>query len=145
MKVQEGRIGRTFLVKFEHGEDLLEEITTLAKRRGIDTAVVMLLGALATGGLAVGPQESTLPPRPIECDFDEGREIIAIGTIISDENGEPTLHLHGAMGRGEHCLAGCLRNDCRIYLTVEGVILEMEGIKARRLMDPLLQVKTLVL
>ncbi|HWP98267.1 MAG TPA: DUF296 domain-containing protein [Syntrophomonadaceae bacterium] len=145
MKVQEGRIGRTFFVTFENGEDLLGETIDLARKKGIHTALVILLGAMRTGGMVVGPRECTVPPVGMERNFNDGREILAIGTIVSDENGEPTLHLHGAAGRGEHSLTGCLRKDCEVYLIIEGVIMEMEGIKARRLMDPVLQLKTLVL
>lgn len=145
MKVQEGRIGRTFMVKFEHGDDLIQEILNLAKKKGIDTGFIMLLGALRRADMVTGPRECTVPPEPNWVSFDDGREILAMGTLICNEEGHPTLHLHGGVGREEYSLTGCLRANTEVYLVVEGVILELEGIKARRVLDPLLQMKVLKL
>jgi predicted DNA-binding protein with PD1-like motif len=143
MKVQEGRVGRTFLVKFEHGDDLIREILALAKKKGINTGFIMLLGALRKADMVTGPKECVVPPEPNWVNFDDGREILAMGTLICDEEGQPTLHLHGGAGREEFSLTGCLRANTEVYLVVEGIILELEGIKARRVLDQLLQMKVL--
>lgn len=143
MKIQEGRVGRTFLVKFDHGEDLNQEILALAKKRKIDTAFIMLLGALRKGDMVTGPKECVVPPEPNWSSFTDGREIVALGTIICDEDGQPTLHLHGSAGREEQSLTGCLRAETEVYLVVEGLILELEGIRAQRVMDPVLLTRVL--
>lgn len=145
MKTQEGRIGRVFLVKFEHGEDLIKELLDLAERKGVDTAFVMLLGALRKADIVTGPEKCEIPPEPIWHSFDDGREVVAMGTLICDQDGKPNLHLHGALGHDKESLIGCLRENSEVYLVVEGVILEMEGIKARRIYDPLLKLRALSL
>ncbi len=143
MKTQEGRVGRVFLVKFEHGEDLIQEILNMAEKKRIDTAFVMLLGALQKANIVTGPKECIIPPDPIWHSIESGHEIVAMGTLICGDDGKPSLHLHGALGHDNESLTGCLRSGTEVYLVVEGVIMEMEGIKARRVLDPLLGLKTL--
>ncbi len=145
MKYQSGQLGRVFLVKLEHGDDVIREISRLAEKESIVSAVIMLIGALKKGMMVLGPEECTVPPQAMEHCFDDGREIAAIGTLFRDGEGNPALHIHGAAGRSSSSITGCLRHDLEVYLVVEAVVLEFEGIAARRLLDSYLQVKALVL
>ncbi|MBO8158486.1 DUF296 domain-containing protein [Thermosyntropha sp.] len=143
MKYQEGKIGRIFVIKFEHGDDVLQEIVKLAESKNISAALVFMLGALKSGQLVVGPNECVIPPEGISFKFEDGREILALGTLFKDENRKPSLHIHTAAGREEKVRVGCLRADAEVYLTVEAVILELDGLKAARLFDPDMQLKLL--
>lgn len=143
MKYQSGNIGRTFLVKMEHGDDLLEGIRTIAGKEQINSAVVFMLGALQEASLVTGPQKPAIPALGIETHLREASEIIATGTLVADENGQPSLHIHGSLGREMNTVTGCLRSDAVVYLVVEVIIMELLGIQATRLEDPLLKVKTL--
>jgi predicted DNA-binding protein with PD1-like motif len=73
----------------------------MAEKKGIDTALVMLLGALRQADIVTGPERCEVPPQPIWHGFDDGRELVAMGTLICGEDGKPTLHLHGAVGHDE--------------------------------------------
>ncbi len=143
MKYQSGRLGRVFLVKLEHGDDVIEELSRLAEKEAINSAVVMLIGALKNAVMVLGPKECTVPPQATEHYFDDGREVAAIGTLLRDKEGNPALHMHGSAGRNSSSITGCLRQDLEVYLIVEAIVLELDGIAAQRLLDPYLQVKAL--
>jgi predicted DNA-binding protein with PD1-like motif len=56
--------------------------------------------------------------------------------IAPDDKGKPVLHIHAALGRAGHVVAGCLRPGVVTWLVGEAIIYEMTGIKAERKTDP---------
>ncbi len=146
MLYQQGSLGRIFVVKLEHGDDLLPEVKRLAVKTGLKSAYLFMIGALQSSTMVVGPRECVLPPQGIETHLDDGREIVAIGTLFPDQDkGEPVLHIHGSLGRGDTSLTGCLRADSRVFLVVEMLIIELLGFDAQKGHDPLTMMKTLLL
>ncbi len=134
MEYTSGTVGRVILARVDHGEDLLEAITTLAEREGIEVGLVLMLGALESGRMAQGPEALTLPPVPVFTGFSDGRELLGAGTLLREE-GRPVLHLHGATGRAGATAVGCLRDTAGVYATVEVVLLEL-ALGAVRRPDP---------
>lgn len=134
MHCSEGRVGRIFVLRIDHDEDLLETLLWCIREKELHCGTVQVLGALGKGHLVTGPEEPVLPPVPHWEDVDGGWEIIGIGTISWGEDG-PHLHLHSAVGRGRHTLAGCLREYARAYIVVEAIITEIVGIHAVRSID----------
>ncbi len=67
-----------------------------------------------------------------------------MGTLFCDGD-KPTLHLHGAIGRGDETLVGCPRGGATVFCLLEVVILEIDGINAARELDPKLGIKVLQL
>ena len=59
------------------------------------------------------------------------REILGAGSIFWDDN-EPKIHLHAAMGHHGDTLTACVRKGTKVYLILEVVIFELEGINATR-------------
>lgn len=145
MQYSVGEVGRTIIAKVEHGDDLLESIKELARKEQLESAVFFMLGALKSSKIVVGPRETVVPPEGMPRYFEDGREVLAIGTIFSNEQGEPTLHIHGAMGREESVLVGCIRDLSEVYLVMELIIMELKGVNARRLYDPGLLLNTLAI
>ncbi|NLX48976.1 MAG: DUF296 domain-containing protein [Methanospirillum sp.] len=131
MEYREGAIGRVFLVRVDHGEDLLAVVTGVAGEEGIETGLVLLLGALARGRLVEGPAALDLPPVPIATAFLDGREVLGVGTLVR-EDGRPALHLHAATGRRGVAAVGCLRDEAQVYAVAEVVILELSLAAVRR-------------
>lgn len=142
MKYQQGQIGRVFVARVEHGEDLLQEVKQLAVKENVRAACILALGALKNAALVTGPRECTIPPDPVWRRFDDGREIAGIGTLFWDEEG-PVIHLHSSAGRGGVSLTGCLREKSEVYLVVEVIIIEFTGIDGIREMDPAIGLKIL--
>jgi predicted DNA-binding protein with PD1-like motif len=136
MEYTEGRIGRIFWVKIEHGDDPRAGLLELARRERIEHAAIWVLGALEKGRMVAGPETAALPPRPMWTAWDDGREILGLGTLAPGDDG-PEPHLHLAAGRrGESAEIGCLRGDNQAYVLVEAVVMEISGVDARRGVDP---------
>jgi hypothetical protein len=134
MEYREARLGRLFCAAFDHGEDLNEGLLRLAAEKRLEAAWVIVLGALGRGKMVLGPKESVLPPTPMWHLFEEGREIVAVGSLFREGEGY-ALHLHGAAGRKESTLTGCLRQECQVFLTAEAIILEVCGSGAQKVKD----------
>lgn len=142
MEYDIGRIGRVIVARGFGGEDVYEQIESLAAAENIRAAAVVVLGGLGKGKVVVGPKNTTGPIEPMFREFDDAREIMGVGTIFHDEDG-PKLHLHAAIGRGDEAIVGCPRGGATVFCTLEVIILEIEGIDARREMDAELGLKLL--
>jgi len=136
MQYSEGRIGRVFVVRFDEGEDLLEGLRRFLAERKVRTGYLMVLGALHEGRMVTGPEEDVIPPVPHWETASGGWEMLGVATVYPDDRGEPALHLHATAGRGQETLTGCLREVARVYLVVEAIVVELEGISFRRRHDP---------
>ena len=107
----------------------------MAQKEKLSFASILLLGALEKGDIVTGPKEAKIPPMPDERTFDDGREIVGFGTIVT-EGSDVKMHLHGAMGRGTETFLGCLRKDGKVFITIEAVITEYKGVDVIRAKDP---------
>ena len=134
MKYQVGRTGRVIVARFEDREDIIEGIAAIAKKENIRRAVFNLIGGIKAGRIVVGPEEETLPPKPVWRDIRESTEVIGIGTIFWQEN-EPKIHLHGSFGKRDTVKVGCLRGTSETFLVLEVTIIEIDGIDAMRELD----------
>ena len=134
MQYAEGRPGRIFYVRVDHGEDLIAGLLSFVKVHDIRCGVIHLLGALLEGGMVTGPEYPVLPPDPHREGFAGGWEVLGIATI-SWSAGEPHLHLHGATGKGTSVLTGCIRGEAEVYIVVEAVIQEITGVSVERVFD----------
>ncbi|MCF8012327.1 MAG: DNA-binding protein [Clostridiales bacterium] len=142
MKYTQGNIGRVFIVKIEHHDDLWEELEKLSKTENIETGIMYIIGALKESSMVTGPEECSCPPVPVWRDFDDCREVLGIGTIFS-ENGKPVFHLHGTAGKRDETLMGCIRGKTEIYLVLEVVVFELTGTNAFKEFNQELGVKML--
>jgi len=134
MKYQVGKVGKVIVARFEDREDILENIAAIAKKENIRNAVFNLIGGIKKGSIVVGPEEETLPPKPVWRDIQESTEVIGVGTIFWQEN-EPKIHLHGSFGKKDTVKVGCLRAASETFLVLEVIIFEIQGIDARRELD----------
>lgn len=136
MKYAQGKTGRVFVARVEHGDDLLAELNQLAKKEQITAGVFFVIGALKEAALVAGPEECTRPPVPVWREFSDCRELIGTGTLFPGDGGEPVFHLHGVTGKGDLTLMGCLRGESEVYLVAEVIILEITGSGAVKEFDP---------
>lgn len=134
MHYRQGAFGRVFLLRFDDQDDLLEEMKKLAVKEQVRLASITLLGGMGSAEMVIGPKQAVIPPEPVWFGFNDGREIIGVGTLAWSNDG-PAIHLHGAVGRGAEAHVGCLRKSASVYLVVEAVIAEITGIDARRTLD----------
>jgi predicted DNA-binding protein with PD1-like motif len=135
MEYRVGKTARVVLARFEDKEDILENITGIARKENIRSAVLYLIGGIKKGRVVVGPEEEKLPPEPVWREINESSEVVGIGTIFW-EGEEPKIHFHGAFGKRDIVRVGCLRGNSETFLVLEAVIIEIEGINAKRELDP---------
>lgn len=135
MEYRVGKTARVVLARFEDKEDILENITGIARKENIRSAVLYLIGGIKKGRVVVGPEEEKLPPEPVWREINESSEVVGIGTIFW-EGEEPKIHFHGAFGKRDMVRVGCLRGNSETFLVLEAVIIEIEGIEAKRELDP---------
>lgn len=143
MQYQQGSLGRTFLIKMEHGDPLLDKMQEFLGKEQVNQAVFWVIGALKTGFFVGGPRKCDIPPEPMGLYFDDGREILAFGTVYPDEFLAPSMHIHGVFGREKEVLAGCLRDHASVYLVVEVFLAELTGFDVKRIHDPQLLVRAM--
>jgi predicted DNA-binding protein with PD1-like motif len=135
MEYTKGRIGRIFLLKFKDDDILLDGLVSLAKKEKIKTATFLFLGALKKGHLVTGPKKPVIPPEPNWVTFRDGWEVMGMGTIFTGKLG-PQVHVHATMGKKKKMLTGCLRKDSKVFLVIEAVVYELNGVKATKGLDP---------
>jgi predicted DNA-binding protein with PD1-like motif len=136
MDYQVGSAGRVVVARFNDGDDILEGLGRVASEENIRAAVLWMVGGVKKGRAVVGPdEEGTLPPKPVWYDIPESHEVVATGTVFY-EGDKPKIHLHGAFGKRDTVRAGCLRGESETFLVLEAVIMEIEGVTAKRELDP---------
>lgn len=135
MRYSKGRIGRVFLLKFDDDDVFLDELADMAKKEDIKAASLVFIGALKKGALVTGPKRPIIPPEPNWVAFKDAWEVMGIGTIFSGKNG-PQIHVHASMGKKKKVLTGCIRKRSNIFLVIEAIVFELNGVKASKEIDP---------
>jgi len=134
MRYTQGRLGRVFVLKFDHGDDLSQELQRLASQEKIKSGVCVFLGALQKGRIVTGPKSAVIPPKPHWTGFKDGWEVFGVGSIFAGPDG-PVLHLHSSLGKGKKALTGCVRKDAKVFLVIEAFVFELKGVRARKGVD----------
>jgi len=134
VKYKQGSFGRVFVVKFEDRDDILGEIKKIALKEQIKVGTIMLLGGMRSAGIVCGPKEAVLPPEPLWVNFNDGRDVLGIGTLFW-KGEEPIIHIHGSYGREKETLMGCIRKDSSVFLVIEAVITEILGVDAHKALN----------
>jgi uncharacterized protein len=138
MQYTEGRMGRVFVVRLEDGERLNDTVEAFARQQGLKHALAFYLGGSASGSQVVVGPDAARPEAivPLVHMLSGSQEVLAVGTLIPDEAGNPLLHMHAASGREGGATVGCTRAGVDVWLVGEVVVLEILGAGARRRKDP---------
>ncbi len=131
MDYRTGSIGRVLTIRFDHDDDFLEGLKEIVLKEKIESGWFQILGAVRHADVVIGPEEPVMPPKPIWTNVDEAREVIGTGSVYMDGD-EPKLHLHAAMGFHGETLTACVRKNTKVYLILEVLLFELEGINAGR-------------
>lgn len=136
MKASAGQMGRVFVIRLEDGDMVPQCIERFAAEEGISIAQVVMVGGIGGGQVVVGPRSShEMPPEPMLLPVDGAHEVVAVGVLAPDEDGQPVLHIHGALGRSGRTLTGCLRPGVKTWLVGEVILYEILGATATRIKD----------
>lgn len=121
---------RVIAAALETGDEAMACIENLAREEGLDGAAITGIGAFSNVVLAYFDWERK---DYIEQSFNEQLEVASlIGDIALDQQGEPSVHIHLALGRRDFgALAGHLRKG-RVRPTLELVVTESPPHLCRR-------------
>ncbi|QJT08470.1 PPC domain-containing DNA-binding protein [Oceanidesulfovibrio marinus] len=137
MLTSQGSIGRVFVIRLEDGDALPTCLEEFARENNVTRALCALVGGIGSGRLVVGPRDGDAERIvPMVNPIGAVHEAAAIGTIFPGEDGQPKLHMHAALGRGESATTGCIRQGVDIWKLAEVVVLEIEGSDMLRAVDP---------
>ncbi len=137
MKSSEGRLGRVFVIRLEHGDRLPDCIERFAEDNGVAVGHVILVGGIGDGQMVVGPRRTDeRPPEPMLLPIDGAHEAAGVGVIAPGEDGRPRLHIHAALGRSGQTTTGCLRPGVSTWVVGEVIIYEITGARVARVRDP---------
>lgn len=137
MRYSQGAIGRIFVLQLEDGDLLNDAVEAFAREERIERALAFYLGGAADGSkVVVGPDKAREDAIiPLVHLLAGPQEILAMGTLFPNEEGQPVLHMHAASGREGGATVGCTRAGLRTWLVGEVVLLEIVGTQARRKLD----------
>ncbi len=136
MQYTEGKLGRVFQVRINHGEDLLDTLQEFIREKEIRCGFAQFIGALEGGRIVTGPKELVLPPDPSFETFQNGWEVFGYASITSGPKGVH-LHYHASVGKNREAMTGCLREQGTVYIIVEVLIIEILGSTVSRKRDPI--------
>ena len=110
-------------------------IEKFAEKKKIFSALCFFLGgAEDKSKVVVGPKDGkAMPPEPMVTLLKGVHEACGIGTIFTDEQGEPKLHMHASFGRNDSAITGCVRMGVDVWQIGEAVILELGDSQAKRI------------
>jgi predicted DNA-binding protein with PD1-like motif len=132
MDYRTGSVARVFSIRFDDGDDFLGCLTDLIKKENIRNGWFHVIGGLREIDVVTGPMEPVMPPEPVWREVRNARETLGSGSIYRDENDEPKIHLHAALGHHGDTITGCLRKGSRTYLLLELILFEIAGFEATR-------------
>jgi predicted DNA-binding protein with PD1-like motif len=137
VKYSQAERGRIFVIRLEDGDILHEEIEKFAAEQGIRAGALLAVGgADRSSALVVGPAKGREKPIvPLEHILDDVHEVAGVGTLFPDDTGKPVLHMHGAFGRKETTVTGCVRLGVRVWHVLEVILLELTNTGATRQPD----------
>jgi predicted DNA-binding protein with PD1-like motif len=131
MDYRQGTTGRFFSIRFDDGDDFLEELLGIIKKENIRQGWFQVIGGLRQAEFVTGPKKPTMPPEPVWDSVDGARETLGTGTIFWDGE-EPKIHLHAALGHHGQTTTACVRKGTKVYLILEVMLIEIAGIDADR-------------
>jgi len=126
------KIGRTFVLRLDQGEYVLESINNLISKENINNGVVT--SAIGTFDRCIMHMVTTIgyPPEEYFDKYeDKALELAAIQGFIA--NGVP--HLHMVISDTEKAYAGHLEEGCRVLYLAEIVIQELLDLNVHRVRD----------
>ncbi len=133
MKSLETKISRVIVGKVEPNEDLVDSIIEMIKKYNIKSGFIKCIGALKTftiGFYIIDSKEYKMKT------FNENVELISCIGNIAYKDGEPIIHLHASLGKGDYSvIGGHLSKPSIVSVTGEVSIYEIDQ-KLYRANDP---------
>ncbi len=131
--MQVKRIGDTYLVRLEAGEEVIEKLKTFADAYRIGFAALHAIGTFERVTLGYFDTETQAYCNQ---EFDEPVEVVSLtGNIARREDGERIVHAHVVVGRSDYTTLGGHVVEANVGPTLEAVVQPLRT-TVRRRRDP---------
>lgn len=126
-------IGPAHILKPPFGSDLLKELESFVRDKGINLAWLSGVGAVSRATIRYYDQ----PKQDwVDLEFDRRLEVAGLWGNVSLLNGEPIVHVHIALADEEgHCYGGHLGQNTVVF-NLEILMTTLSGPAVTRKMDP---------
>ena len=103
MQFTEAKLKRVFVLRLHDGDHLPDVLEQFAAENKVSSALCFFIGgAKDNSRVVVGPRnDNAIPPEPMVTLLKGVHETCGVGTIFTDEEGKPKLHMHTSFGRNE--------------------------------------------
>ena len=137
MDFTEAKLGRIFILRLHQGDRIHEAVEKFAAEKKVASAMCFFLGgAEDKSKVVVGPKDgAAMPPDPMVTLLRGVHEGCGVGTIFTDQQGKPKLHMHASFGRNDEAVTGCIRMGVEVWQIGEVAIFELTGSSAKRVKD----------
>ena len=114
------KFGNTWMVRIDRGEEIIESLKALCEKESIRLASVSALGACDRVTACVYDMENKVYHRQTLTGF---MEMASLTGTVTEKDGEPYLHLHGAfcgkdlVAHGGHVMEAVVSATCEMVLT----------------------------
>ncbi|MGQ4910790.1 MAG: PPC domain-containing DNA-binding protein [Candidatus Thorarchaeota archaeon] len=116
---------RTIVARMRPGEDVLETIQTVAKEHGIRSGQVSLIGAIAGAKLGYFDRDEMAYKH---FSVEEDVEVVSCMGNITTHGDDLVVHAHMIVADDQgRCYGGHLLPGCKVSVTIELIINEIEG------------------
>lgn len=134
MQSTEAQLKRVFVLRLQDGDQIPCVLEQFAAEKKVSSALCFFIGgANDNSRVVVGPRKGNqMPPEPMITLLKGVHETCGIGTIFTNGNGKPKLHMHTSFGRNEKTVTGCVRLGVDVWQIGEVVMLELACEKACR-------------
>ncbi|TFF83731.1 DNA-binding protein [Candidatus Thorarchaeota archaeon] len=121
----ETRTKRVIVARMFPGEDVLETIESVAKKHGVESGQLSLIGAIAGANLGYFDLENK---QYKHFSVEEDVEVVSCMGNISMHKGDLVVHAHMIVADDKgNCHGGHLLPGCKVSVTIELIITETEA------------------
>ena len=136
MQYQVGKPGRVVVARLEEGDAIYQSIEEICAQETIQSAVFWIIGGVKNVEVVTGPEDYTARPlNAIVAKLEGVHEILGTGTVFTNKENKPTVHMHASLGHDSHTVTGCPRINLDCWLINELIIQEIIGVDAKRLLN----------
>jgi len=115
---------RVIFARMYPGEDVLESIESVAKKHGVRSGQLSLIGAISKAKLGYFHREAV---EYRDFTVDEDVEVVSCMGNIATHEGKLVVHAHMIVAdEAGQCWGGHLMKGCEVSVTIELVIIETE-------------------
>jgi len=133
---KEAKLLRTFIIKIQQGEELVEKLTDTIREIGLDHAVIVSAVGSVTDvkfrGIKAGAKLPITVPRMAVHNVEGPLELLGLnGNFFPDGEGNPDCHLHIQMSKSSGEVIGGHLFTAKVFASCEIMVSELraEGIE----------------